>query len=195
MVNYRQYIGKAALKRMAAIAAILAVAAGGYLGFLQLSGNFHTVIAGEFYRSAQPNAAQLEKYVTDHGIRTVINLRGTNEGAPWYHEEIVTASALGVQHIDFRMSASRIVTDDAAERLIEIMKNAPKPILVHCKGGADRTGIASAIYSRAIAGMDEGSAEGQLSVYFGHIGIPYLSSAYAMDESWERLEPNFDRQG
>jgi hypothetical protein len=42
--------------------------------------------------------------------------------------------------------------------------------------------------------MDEETAEGQLSIYFGHIGIPYLSSAYAMDESWEILEDHWARK-
>ena len=80
------------------------------------------------------------------------------------------------------------MTSKVADQLLDIMKNAPKPILIHCKAGADRSGIVSAIYGRAVAGWSEESAERQLSVYFGHIGIPYLSSTYALDESWEKLE-------
>src|SRR3546814_3645424 len=76
---------------------------GGYLGFLQLSGNFHEVVAGELYRSAQPSAAKLENYVRRHGIRTVINLRGENSDTRWYREEVDTARRLGIQHIDFRI--------------------------------------------------------------------------------------------
>jgi hypothetical protein len=36
--------------------------------------------------------------------------------------------------------------------------------------------------------MDEDTAEHQLSIRFGHLGIPYLSAAYAMDKSWEKIE-------
>ncbi|MBN9056220.1 dual specificity protein phosphatase family protein [Shinella sp. NM-101] len=194
MTIYRKAIGKKVLKRAAAVLAICAVAGGGYLGFLQLTGNFHTVIAGEFYRSAQPTPKQLEKYVADHGIKTIINLRGA-DSARWYRDEVATAKALGVQHIDFKMSSSDPVTGEVADQLIAIMRNAPKPILIHCKAGADRSGIVSAIYSRGIAGWNEESAERQLSVYFGHIGIPYLSSTYALDESWEKLEHHLDQQG
>jgi hypothetical protein len=39
--------------------------------------------------------------------------------------------------------------------------------------------------------VDEETAEEQLSLRFGHIAIPYLSSAYAMDENWENLEKTF----
>lgn len=194
MIIYCKGTGKTLLKRASVVLAICAVGACGYLGFLQLSGNFHTVIAGEFYRSAQPSAKQLQKYVVEHGIKTVINLRGASDSSKWYRDEIATAKALGLRHIDFRMSSSDIVTSEVADRLIEIMKTAPKPILIHCKAGADRSGIVSAIYSRSIAGWNEENAERQLSVYFGHIGIPHLSSTHAMDQSWETLEDHLDRQ-
>jgi len=160
-----------------------------FLLCLQLTGNFHTVIAGELYRSAQPTAAQLESYIHEHGIKTVINLRGRND-RDWYTQETAVANRLGVQHIDFRMSASKILSPDRADELLAIMKSAPKPILLHCQSGADRTGLASVIYSR-IAGIAESVAERQLSIYYGHVSIPYLSAAYAMDESWERLEQHF----
>jgi protein tyrosine/serine phosphatase len=161
---------------------------GGYIGYLQLSGNFHTVIAQELYRSAQPSSAQLEDYVRDHGIKTVINLRGENETSKWYDEEVSTARRLGVRHLDFRLSASKIVSPAKIDALVTLMKTAQKPILIHCLSGADRTGLVSAIYSQQVAGLDEDIAERQLSPYYGHVAIPYLSSSYAMDISWQALE-------
>jgi protein tyrosine/serine phosphatase len=49
---------------------------GAYLGCVILSGNFHTVVAGEFYRSAQLTPQRLETYQQLYGIRTIVNLRG-----------------------------------------------------------------------------------------------------------------------
>ncbi len=69
-----------------------------------------------------------------------------------------------------------------------ILKDAKHPILIHCRSGADRTGLASVIYLAKVAKVDEEVAERQLSVRYGHIGIPLLSPTYAMDESWEALE-------
>lgn len=120
---------------------VTALSLGTYLAFLQISGNFHTVIPGEFYRSAQPSASQLENYADRFGIKTVINLRGKDDKAAWYNEEIAAAKRLGIQHVDFKMSASTMVTHDVAQQLVEVMKSAPKPILIHCKAGADRSGI------------------------------------------------------
>jgi protein tyrosine/serine phosphatase len=162
----------------------------GYLLAIQLTGNFHEVVPGELYRSNQPTAGQLADYKQRYGIRTIVNLRG-GENSPWYHEEVAAASSLGVKHIDFRMSAGRQLTLDETHALIALLRNAPKPILIHCRSGADRTGLAAVIYLQQIAMVDEETAEEQLSLRFGHIAIPYLSSAYAMDENWENLEKTF----
>lgn len=172
------------------VSAIFAAALGlgGYLGYLQLSGNFHTVIDGELYRSAQPGAADIETYAKTYGIRTIVNLRGEDDKAGWYAEEVSAAKRLGLTHLDFRMSASRQLSEAEADRLVTMMRDAPKPILIHCRSGSDRTGLAAGLYSSEISGMSEEIAERQLSLYFGHIGIPVISSAYAMDRTWERLE-------
>lgn len=170
---------------------VLAIAAviGAYVGWLNLSGNFNTVIAGEVYRSAQPTAAAFSTDVKKHGIRSIINLRGENAGEPWYDEEIETSTDLGVKHYDFQMSAGLILTQEKAEQLIHLMANAEKPLLIHCKAGADRSGLASALYLAAIAKTGKAAAEGQLSLRYGHFSVPYFSAAYPMDLSFEQLEP------
>lgn len=86
------------------------------------------------------------------------------------------------------MTSSEELTPQRADEIVAILKNAPKPILIHCKAGADRTGLVSLLYSTRIAGLPEESSEWQLSWLYGHIGVPVLSSTFAMDQSWERLE-------
>lgn len=159
---------------------------GGYLGFLQVSGNFHEILPGELYRSAQPTPSQLADYITRYGIKTVINLRGPSQ-REWYKGEVATAERLSARHVDFQMSVRRQLTPDESQRLIALMRDAPKPILIHCLAGADRTGLASVIYLQQIANVDEDTAEWQLSPIYGHINLPFLE-AYAMDETWEGLE-------
>ncbi|WP_348271266.1 dual specificity protein phosphatase family protein [Rhizobium sp. Leaf384] len=195
MSTTRRHLRSRLAQAFAISMAAAGICLGGYLGYLQLSGNFHTVIEGQLYRSAQPSAASLEGYVRLYGIKTVINLRGPERREHWYTEEIATSSRLGIDHVDFAMSASREVTPETADKLVEIMKNAPKPILIHCKSGADRSGIAAALYSHKIAGHDEEMSEGQLSIAFGHIAVPYLSQAFAMDRSWEYLEKQAPTKG
>lgn len=171
---------------------ILASLAGLYLVGIQLTGNFAAVLVGEIYRSNQPTAAQITDYAANYGIKTIVNLRGSAKDATWYKEEVATAKTLGLTHIDFAMSADRVLSVDEVRSLTTILRNAPKPLLVHCRSGADRTGLVSAIYLSQIANVDEETAERQLSIRFGHIGIPFVSPTYAMDESWERLEKVLD---
>lgn len=181
-------------RSIALLALFVATACCSYLGMLQVTGNFHAVIPGQLYRSAQPSGAQLEDYVRDYGIKTIVNLRGRDD-AKWYQEETDAAQRLGVQHIDFGMSATKILPVDRAMELIDIMRSAPRPILVHCMSGADRTGLFSLIYSREVAGLPEDEAQWQLSFLFGHIGVPYLSGSFAMERSWRDIEQHLANRG
>jgi protein tyrosine/serine phosphatase len=161
---------------------------GAYLGYLQLTGNFHVALAGQLYRSAQPTAAQIDRYAEAYGIRTVLNLRGAHAKAGWYRDEIDESQRLGLHHVDFRMSASKELSATDLAKLVAILRQSPKPILVHCQSGADRSGLVAAIFLRDIAGVDAATAAGQISLIYGHIGIPYLSSTYAMDRTWDKLQ-------
>lgn len=161
---------------------------GAYLAYLQLSGNFSPVIEGELYRSNQPTPERLQSYVERHKIRTIINLRGENAGRGWYDREVATARELGIVHIDFGISARKELTRAKAEELIDLMRDAPKPLLIHCNAGADRSGLASALYLAALAGKSEAVAEQQLSLYFGHLPLPFIAEQ-AMDRTFEALEP------
>ena len=162
---------------------------GGYLGYLALSGNFHLVVANEVYRSAQVSTEDISAYQSNYGIRSILNLRGAAPGEAWYDEEIAASTALGMVHADFAMNASVELNEAEAGKLIALMREMPKPLLVHCRHGSDRTGLAMSLYLAAISGTDEETAEGQLSLWFGHFAVPVLSDAWPMDESWERLEP------
>ncbi|MBS7540410.1 phosphatase domain-containing protein [Ancylobacter lacus] len=157
-----------------------------FLGLQQLMGNFHTVVPGELYRAAQVDARDIAAIKAKYGIATIINLRGFSS-RPWHQIEVAESERLGIRHIDIPLSAGRELTDAQARDLIETMRTAPKPILVHCRGGSDRSGIASALYLAAISKQGERAAEGQLSIWYGHFSLPF-APAWAMDETFERLE-------
>jgi len=173
----------------AAIALTLALGLG-YMGKLIITRNFHEVVAGELYRSAQPTASALADYQKKYGIRTVINLRGTHANSKWYREEKAANAALGITQIDLHMSSRHELTETQSLELINTMRHAQKPILIHCQAGANRTSLAVALYMAAIRKENEFNSELQLSMLYGHVSL-WFTPSYAMDRSFEKMEPVF----
>jgi protein tyrosine phosphatase (PTP) superfamily phosphohydrolase (DUF442 family) len=185
VVKFILGLGAATLWVFASIGLIVVA----FVSFTMANGNFHAVARNEAFRSAQPSPGDLERYARENGIRTVINLRGENRSERWYRDEISAARQLGLHHVDFRMSARRGITNDEAWRLIEIMRDAPKPILIHCESGADRSGLASALYVAGVQGLGEEEAERQLSLRYGHVAAPF-GKGWGSTVTWERMEPS-----
>lgn len=164
----------------------LMISPAAYLGGLQLTGNFHTVVPHEVYRAAQPDADDLAVYMRNYGIRSVVNLRGSHPGEAWYDEEVRAAQTLGLTHIDVALSAKRELTDTNIMALQRIFETSPRPLLLHCKSGSDRTGLAAAFYLLDIQHMPPREADRQLSWTYGH--LPYFGSrTSAMDRSFTHI--------
>jgi protein tyrosine/serine phosphatase len=162
---------------------LLAASIGGYWGILQYEGNFHTVRAGVFYRSAQLSGDEIKEAVGKYAIKSVLNLRGAHKGEAWYDDEMTASNALGLTHIDYKLSATRFVTAQQIDEIIAIVRRVPKPLLIHCKSGADRTGLVAALYRYSDTGASAEQADRELSLIYGH--FPYLTSrSVAMDNSF-----------
>jgi len=167
----------------------VALGAGGlHLGILHLGDNFHAVVPGQLYRSAQPTPELIADYQKEYGIKTVINLRGENVGSGWYDAELAETSKLGIRLVNFRMSAKREFTQDRFTELMAVLREAEKPILVHCMSGSDRSGLVSALYLAAVTKVSEEQADNQISFRYGHIPL-WFSPPYAMQRSFEALKP------
>jgi protein tyrosine/serine phosphatase len=160
--------------------------AGGWAIGLQFVGNVHVVEDGTFYRSAQLNERKLADVIVAYGIKSVINLRGANRGSWWYDNEVEVTAAQGASHFDVRMTALRETDDATVTQLMETMRTAPRPLLIHCESGSDRTGLAAALYERFVGERPAEVAAGQISFRYGH--FPWLGSrTVAMDRTFWRL--------
>jgi protein tyrosine phosphatase (PTP) superfamily phosphohydrolase (DUF442 family) len=148
--------------------------------------NVHVVVSGELWRSAQLTADDLESVVHELGIRSVLNLRGPRPGDGWYEAELAVASRARVVHLDFELWADREVSQEDARALVQVMAGAPKPLLIHCWGGADRTGFASALYRYAIAHEEAREASKELSFRYGHLPM-FSPRVAAMDRSFDQF--------
>lgn len=169
--------------------ALVGLSAGAWALHRHLSGNIHAVEPGVLYRSAQLNGDDLASVLAKYKIRSVVNLRGKNEGETWYENDLKISAAHEVAHFDVGMWASSEPEPKVVAKLLQILKTAPQPILIHCYSGADRSGLAAALYERLIKGESAQNAARQLSFWYGH--FPWLGSGtVAMDRAYWRLSAN-----
>lgn len=146
--------------------------------------NKHLVVPGRVYRSAQLTPSQLESFVQRNGIRTVINLRG-RPFDDWYPAEMQATQALGISQEDITTSANRLPSPGEIRRLIEVFDRSEHPLLIHCQQGADRTGLAAAMYQLLYTDATFVTARRQCSLRYGHLRI---HTAASMDEFFDRYE-------
>ncbi len=115
-------------------------------------------VSPDLYRAAQitdqaiPNLAR-----APFGIRTVVSLR-------YWHDDLRllgTLTSSGIHYDSIPSNAGHPEKEDVVS-FLAIVATAPKPILVHCQHGADRTGFMSAIYRIVVQGWTKEEAIDEL---------------------------------
>lgn len=129
--------------------------------------NFHEVAPG-VWRSNQPSPARLRAIHAKLGLKAVLNLRGpSNKSFHLFEEEV--CRDLGIRLVDQPLSATKAPTKERLEGLVAQLQSLPKPLLLHCKSGADRTGLAAAIYLLMIERQPMAVAMRQMSLRYTHV--------------------------
>jgi uncharacterized protein (TIGR01244 family) len=104
--------------------------------------NFHQVNE-HLYRGAQPLTGGM-KEVAALGIKTVINLRGEDEGTRAEESE---AKAAGLRYFSVSLPGFGRPKDEQVERVLALINDSQNwPVFVHCHHGEDRTGTIIAVY-------------------------------------------------
>jgi protein tyrosine/serine phosphatase len=154
--------------------------------------NFHTVHEGHLYRAMQLDEKEFNYAIKKHGIRTIISLRGTGDGKKWWEGEKRAAAENGVELHAIRMSADRLPHREDLIRLLDLYRDAPRPILIHCKAGADRTGEAAAMYAIDHMGWSKKKALKQVRLRYRHAALFKPAKRYMIKnyegEAWARAE-------
>lgn len=128
--------------------------------------NFEQIAPG-VYRSNQPTRKRLAR-ARAMGIHTVLSLRGDGVQANQVLEKADCAD-LGLRLITLSLRSSRAPTRDALLNMIAIFREIERPFLMHCKSGADRAALASAIWLMVIEGAPVERAQKMLSLRYAHV--------------------------
>ncbi len=173
-----QSLGRAA-RRAGTAAAALVLAGSISLGWVfrrpWFEGNLAVVDPDRVIRSAQPTS-QLAGWIDHFHLRSILNLRGGSRSDWWYDSEVKTAEAHRVAFYDLPLVATRRPTRRQLLFLINVLEHCPYPLLIHCKSGADRTGLASALYLMVRRNQTPEMAEHAFALEFGH--VPFLGTEH-----------------
>jgi protein tyrosine phosphatase (PTP) superfamily phosphohydrolase (DUF442 family) len=176
------------LRWLAAAALVLALLWGGWWLYQVLLGpNLHVVVPGKVYRGSQPKPGDLDRLVARYGIRTIVNLRGCCDPLPWYLDEARASQRLGLSQEDVAFSAIHLPSKHEIRNLLDVFDRSEYPIFMHCRHGADRTGLAAAVVLLLDETIPYATARGQLGLGYGHLSVgrtAALDHFFDLYEDW-----------
>ncbi|MGB1509006.1 MAG: fused DSP-PTPase phosphatase/NAD kinase-like protein, partial [Paracoccaceae bacterium] len=129
--------------------------------FLRVFWTNHKEIAPGVFRSNQPTEWRFISYHAK-GLRSVLNLRGWDVYAHYQYEERI-CQKLGMRLENIKLNARNAPQSADINAVVDCLGKMEKPLLFHCKSGADRAGLVSAIYLMVYEGVSVQEAMKQLS--------------------------------
>lgn len=136
-------------------------------GFLRLWFANRHEIGGDMTRENQPSPKRIAK-LAGAGIKTILNLRGESDKG-YYALEKEACDQHGITLVDFRMYSRDTPKIDRIHGLKEIFETIDYPAMMHCKSGADRTGITGVLYRHFHMGVPIEEAIEQLKFKYLHV--------------------------
>ena len=166
--------------------------------------NFCVVTPGVLWRAEAPSRPDAQ-WLVDHGVGTVISL-----GLDVRHsfEKAHPRSGPMRSVVYYRIanfSALQVLThrhlDEHVAQVLGIIEKAPKPVLISCRAGVDRTGMIAAAYRVLVQGMSTQRAIAEMDGFhspWGPLNGRYVRSLTGARKrmilsdarKWQSLPPN-----
>jgi hypothetical protein len=112
---------------------------------------------------------RLREFIREYHIRTIVNLRGCCPEFDWYVNECRVTHEAGVSQEDVTLSAIRLPAPSEVRRLLDVLEHSEYPILLHCRQGVDRTGLAAVLVKLLEPGVTLPEARRQLGLIYGYV--------------------------
>ena len=128
--------------------------------------NLHRV-SDRAWRSAQPTPYQI-RALARRGVRTIVSLRG-GQSFGSLPLQIEACTAAGLCFETFVLRSRAIPSVEELRALQAFFARIEYPVLFHCKSGADRAGMMSALFLALHEGRPVAEARRQLGLRYGHI--------------------------
>lgn len=123
-------------------------------------------VGAEAWRSAQPLPWQIDRAARD-GVRTVLTLRGgVIFGSFPLEREACARNGMNLDR--FVLRSRDLPKPEELDAVQELIARIERPVLFHCKSGADRAGFMAALWLILAEGRSVEEARKQLSLRYGH---------------------------
>jgi protein-tyrosine phosphatase len=146
--------------------------------------NLEAVAPGVLLRSAQPGRGDIERLEPEYGVKTILSLRD------WEDPEVLAyAKAHGIDWIVLKMHADMPPTPEQQELFLTLAEGRTvdldrfqsvirkgsrtsgqvkfgRPVLMHCQGGADRSGVMTALFRIEEQGFSVEEAKADMLRHF-----------------------------
>jgi protein tyrosine/serine phosphatase len=110
-------------------------------------------------RGGQPTIPSLTNLHDRYGIRTVVNLRGSEPGDESYAEERRAVEAIGARWVQLPFSGRAMPSHEFVTAFFDLVEDPRNwPIFIHSEGGVHRTGLVVALYRIQYKGWPAGEA-------------------------------------
>lgn len=125
--------------------------------------NFH-IVDNNLWRSSQPNSESIKRMKL-HGLKSIINLRGDEQTDIW---EKKLSDSLGIKYFSKPMDATKEQDLNYLKEILSLIEDENnQPVLVHCLGGKDRTGLIVGMYKLKYSNISMEDLKKEIIMY-GH---------------------------
>lgn len=136
------------------VLAIILIGVGKYVYDMNINHNFETITEGKVYKSGVIPPDELESYIKEYKIKSVVDLRFPGTGDDVNNPEIpveLTAEKEAIAKIKgvnyFNNGSDQVPVQKNLDTYFKIMDNPDNyPVLIHCYHGIGRAELYSALY-------------------------------------------------
>jgi protein tyrosine phosphatase (PTP) superfamily phosphohydrolase (DUF442 family) len=129
-------------------------------------------VSDSLFRGAQPTEAGI-RALHGMGVSVVVNFRNENDEIASEQQQVESA---GMKYVSIPWSGSDMPSNRQVAQFLDLVRGNPDAkFFVHCKAGADRTGVMVAAYRIAVEHEAVGEAVAEMHRYHYHAFLlPHL---------------------
>jgi len=146
-------------------------------------------VSDSLFRGAQPTTAGISA-LRGMGISIVVNFRNEDDESASEQKQVESA---GMEYVSIPWSGRDMPSNSQVAQFLDVVRGNPDAkIFVHCKAGADRTGVMVAAYRIAVEHAAVSGAVAEMHQYHYHaFFLPHLESYVKSLPGLLRSDPVF----